>query len=274
MESIGQLAAGIAHEINTPMQYVGDNIHFLKDALTDLTPLVQRYRQLVDEYEQVGEKTNLVKDIRHLEQQTDLNYLQEELPRALEQSQEGIERVRKLVLTMKDFAHPSSGIKAFADLNKGVNSTIQISINEWKYHAGLQAELSPDLPLVYCIIDEINQAVLNLIVNSAHAIRDAVNSGKYNQGLIRVRTRREGDEVAIEVADNGGGIPAEVKFLVFDPFFTTKDVGKGTGQGLTITHDIIVNKHGGRITLDSEENEGTCFTLYLPIKDGGGSYEK
>ena len=163
----------------------------MKDALDDLTPLVQKYRQLVDEYEQVGKKTNLVKEIRHLEQQIDLDYLQEELPRALEQSHEGIDRVRKLVLTMKDFAHPSSGIKAFADLNKGVKSTIQISINEWKYHAELQAELSPDLSLVYCVIDEINQAVLNLIVNSTHAIRDAVNSGKYNKGLIQVRTRQE-----------------------------------------------------------------------------------
>ena len=271
LKSIGQLAAGIAHEINTPMQYVGDNIYFLEDALADFTPLLEKYRQLVNGCEQVGEKIELAKEIYHLEQQINLNYLQEEISRALEQSREGIERVRKLVVNMKDFAHSSSGVKALADINKGVESTIQICINEWKYHAELQAELSPDLPLVYCVIDEINQAVLNLIINSAHAIRDAVNSGRYNKGLIQVRTRREGDGVAIEITDNGGGIPAEVKYLVFDPFFTTKDVGKGTGQGLTITHDIIVNKHGGRITLESEENKGTCFTLYLPVKDEVGS---
>ena len=274
LESIGQLAAGIAHEINTPMQYVGDNIYFMEDALADLIPLVGEYRQLVNECELVGNKIELVREIHHREQQIDLDYLQEEVPRALEQSREGIDRVRKLVLTMKDFAHPSSGVKAFADLNKGVQSTIQISINEWKYYAELQAELSPNLPLVYCVIDEINQAVLNLIVNSAHAIRDAVNTGRYTKGLIQVKTRRAGDDVAIEIADNGGGIPAEVKYLIFDPFFTTKDVGKGTGQGLTLTHDIIVNKHGGRITLDSEENKGTRFTLYLPVKDEGGNHEK
>lgn len=273
LESIGQLAAGIAHEINTPMQYVGDNIHFLEDALADLTPLVEKYRQLVDECQQAGENISLVNEIYHLEQQIDMDYLKEELPRSLEQSREGINRVRKLVLTMKDFAHPSSGVKAFADLNKGVQSTIQISINEWKYYAELQTELSPDLPLVYCVIDEINQAVLNLIVNSAHAIRDAVNTGRYTKGLIQVKTRPEGADVAIEIADNGGGIPAEVKYLIFDPFFTTKDVGKGTGQGLTITHDIIVNKHGGRITLESEENKGTRFTLYLPVKEEVGSDE-
>jgi len=273
LESIGQLAAGIAHEINTPMQYVGDNIYFMEDALADLIPLVGEYRQLVNECELVGNKIELVREIHHREQQIDLDYLQEELPRALEQSREGIDRVRKLVLTMKDFAHPSSGIKAFADLNKGVQSTIQISINEWKYYAELQAELSPNLPLVYCVIDEINQAVLNLIVNSAHAIRDAVNTGRYTKGLIQVKTRQEGADVAIEIADNGGGIPAEVKYLIFDPFFTTKDVGKGTGQGLTITHDIIVNKHGGRITLESEVNKGTCFTLYLPVKEEVGSNE-
>lgn len=273
LESIGQLAAGIAHEINTPMQYVGDNIYFMEDALSDLIPLVVEYRKLVNECELVGNKIELVREIHHREQQIDLDYLQEELPRALEQSREGIDRVRKLVLTMKDFAHPSSGIKAFADLNKGVQSTIQISINEWKYYAELQAELSPNLPLVYCVIDEINQAVLNLIVNSTHAIRDAVNTGRYTKGLIQVKTRQEGDDVAIEIADNGGGIPAEVKYLIFDPFFTTKDVGKGTGQGLTITHDIIVNKHGGRITLESEENKGTRFTLYLPVKEEVGSDE-
>ena len=273
LESIGQLAAGIAHEINTPMQYVGDNIYFMEDALADLIPLVGEYRQLVNECELVGNKIELVREIHHREQQIDLDYLQEEVPRALEQSREGIDRVRKLVLTMKDFAHPSSGVKAFADLNKGVQSTIQISINEWKYYAELQAELSPNLPLVYCVIDEINQAVLNLIVNSAHAIRDAVNTGRYTKGLIQVKTRRAGDDVAIEIADNGGGIPAEVKYLIFDPFFTTKDVGKGTGQGLTITHDIIVNKHGGRITLESEENKGTRFTLYLPVKEEVGSDE-
>lgn len=273
LESIGQLAAGIAHEINTPMQYVGDNIHFLEDALADLIPLVGEYRQLVDECQQAGENISLVNEIYHLEQQIDMDYLKEELPRSLEQSREGINRVRKLVLTMKDFAHPSSGVKAFADLNKGVQSTIQISINEWKYYAELQAELSPNLPLVYCVIDEINQAVLNLIVNSTHAIRDAVNTGRYTKGLIQVKTRQEGDDVAIEIADNGGGIPAEVKYLIFDPFFTTKDVGKGTGQGLTITHDIIVNKHGGRITLESEENKGTRFTLYLPVKEEVGSDE-
>lgn len=273
LESIGQLAAGIAHEINTPMQYVGDNIQFLKDALADIMPLVERYRQLVREVERLGSNRELVKEICKLEQRVELNYLQEELPRALAQSREGIDRVRKLVLTMKDFAHPSSAEKAFADLNKGVESTVQICINEWKYQADLQMELSPDLPLVYCVADEINQAVLNLIVNGSHAIKEAVGMGWYTKGLIQVRTRWEGNEAVIEVADNGGGIPDEVRHRIFDPFFTTKEVGKGTGQGLTITHDIIVNKHGGRIVLESEEGKGTRFFLYLPVKEEVGGHE-
>jgi len=166
---------------------------------------------------------------------------------------------------MKEFAHPGKRGKAPGNLNRAVESTVTISRNEWKYVAELEMELQPDLPPVPCVIDEINQVILNMIVNAAHAIAAVVNRDLGEKGKIRVATRREGDFAQIIISDTGTGIPPEIIDRIFDLFFTTKEVGRGTGQGLAIAHDIVVNKHKGNITVESEVGKGTTFTIWLPL---------
>ncbi|MEN6324776.1 MAG: ATP-binding protein, partial [Syntrophomonas sp.] len=265
LEAIGQLAAGIAHEINTPMQYVGDNTQFLKEAFTDFQSLLLEYRKLIKDLEHNYDLANSIQSLHNHEQEVDLEYLLVEIPKAIEQSLAGIARIKKLVLTMKDFAHHQRGEKHFADLNKGIESTVNISVNEWKYYANLQLELDPGLPPLLCAIDEINQVVLNMIVNASHAIKDAIGKSVYEKGCITITTTREFDNILIIIKDNGLGIPANITHRIYDPFFTTKEVGQGTGQGLAIAHDIVVNKHQGNIQVESKEGEGTCFTITLPI---------
>ncbi len=275
LEAIGQLAAGIAHEINTPMQFIGDNTQFLKEAFADLQSLLLEYRHLIKDLEHNDELAAGIQSLQNHEQEVDLKYLLDEIPKAIEQSLAGIARVKKLVLTMKDFAHHQRGEKHFANLNKGIESTVNISINEWKYYANLQLELDPHLPPLLCAIDEINQVVLNLIVNASHAIKDAIKKSVYEKGCITISTIRESDSILIMIKDNGLGIPANIIHRIYDPFFTTKEVGQGTGQGLAIAHDIIVSKHQGSMQVESKEGEGTCFTIILPISSPikGGNRE-
>lgn len=265
LEAIGQLAAGIAHEINTPMQYVGDNTQFLREAFADFQSLLLEYQQLAGCFEAGGNPEASINSVRELENQVDLEYLLVEIPKAIEQSLSGIERVRKLVLTMKDFAHHQSGEKRYSDINKGIESTVNISVNEWKYFADMKLELDPNLPLVFCAIDEINQVILNMIVNSSHAIHAAIKKSAYEKGSITIETYQEGDYIKIKINDNGVGIPSSIIHRIYDHFFTTKEVGQGTGQGLAIAHDIIVTKHQGNIQVESKEGEGTLFTINLPL---------
>jgi PAS domain S-box-containing protein len=265
LQSIGQLAAGIAHEINTPMQYIGDNVRFLQDAFKDIYTLQQDYKQLMNELENVKVFGPLINEITKKEKELDVTYLIEEIPRAIEQTLEGVERVTKLVLAMKDFAHPGKKEKKLADINKAIERTVTISRNEWKYVAELETNLEPGLPLIYCVVDEINQVILNMIVNAAQAIKEAVNKGSLAKGKITVTTKKDKNFVDILIRDNGTGIPRAMIDKIFDPFFTTKEVGKGTGQGLAIAHDIIVTKHKGNIQVESEMGKGTMFTIRLPI---------
>ncbi|MDD2619935.1 MAG: PAS domain-containing protein [Syntrophomonadaceae bacterium] len=265
LESIGQLAAGIAHEINTPMQYVGDNTQFLKEAFADFQSLLLDYRQLIASFEEGSNIEESIQIIHEHENASDLEYLLDEIPKAIEQSLSGIERVRKLVLTMKDFSHHQSGEKRFSDVNKGIENTVNISVNEWKYYADLKLELASDLPLLFCAIDEINQVVLNMIVNSSHAIQAAIEKSSYEKGCITIVTAQEYGNIKIMISDNGLGIPSSIIHRIYDHFFTTKKVGQGTGQGLAIAHDIIVTKHQGKIQVESTEGEGTCFTISLPV---------
>lgn len=250
MESIGQLAAGIAHEINTPMQYIGDNNRFLRDAFQDICDYLNQ---------------NLNDFITDPHTRENLEYLISEIPQAIDQSLEGIAQVTELILAMKNFTHPGIKEKMSADINKGIEGTIKISRNEWKYVAGLDMDLDPYLPPVNCVIDEINQVILNMIVNAAHAVKEAVERDYYPKGNIYISTREKSDEIEITISDNGVGIPEDLLHRVFDPFFTTKDVGKGTGQGLAIAHDIIVNKHQGSIRVESREGVGTTFIIRLPL---------
>ncbi|KPK74636.1 MAG: hypothetical protein AMJ79_13540 [Phycisphaerae bacterium SM23_30] len=265
LEAIGQLASGIAHEINTPIQYIGDNIRFLKDGFDDLITLLEKYNQLLAAVQGNAANEGITGEIVRAAAEIDLDYLATEMPRAIEQSQEGVERVIEIVRAMKEFAHPGVEEKTSVDLNRALESTLTVARNEWKYVADLQKDFDSDLPLVSCLPGELNQVILNLIVNAAHAISEVIEEGSGTKGTITVSTRKVGAEAEIRVSDTGAGIPEEIRTRIFEPFFTTKDIGKGSGQGLALAHAVIVEKHGGTIHFESETGRGTTFIIRLPM---------
>jgi PAS domain S-box-containing protein len=265
LESIGSMAAGIAHEINTPIQYIGDNTSFLGGTLPTLLARMDALRRYLLDLQArqalPAPGAELLDQIAAL----DLDYLAKEIPLAIRQTQDGVSRVAVIVNAMKDFSHPGGEGKILADLNKAIESTLTVSRNEWKYLAKLETDLDPALPAVPCLLGEFNQVLLNLVVNAAHAIEEALggrNTGAL--GTIKVSTHQVGHEVRISISDTGKGIPENIRGRIFEPFFTTKPVGKGTGQGLAIAHAVL-EKHGGRITVESEVGRGTCFHLFLPL---------
>jgi len=263
LEAVGQLAAGVAHEINTPVQFVGDSVEFVRDSMRDLAQLVGRYRELRALVASGRPAHDLALQIADDEQRADLDYVLANVPPALERSLEGLERVATIVRSMKEFAHPDSTEMIPVDLNQAIRSTLVIARNEYKYVADVETELG-ELPPVLCHAGDVNQALLNVIVNAAHAIEDVV-SGTERRGRITIRTRREGDSAVVTIADTGGGIPAGIRDRVFDPFFTTKEVGRGTGQGLAITRTVVCDRHGGDISFETEPGAGTTFRIRLPL---------
>ncbi|MEQ1504326.1 MAG: ATP-binding protein [Myxococcota bacterium] len=264
LESVGRLAAGVAHEINTPVQFVSDSVHFVRDAMTDLATLITRYRALHRAVADGAPTDDVAAEIDGAEEDADVDYLLDNIPKALDRSVDGLNRVATIVRSMKEFAHPDQKEMAKIDLNHAIESTLTIARNEFKYVADLDTDLG-ELPMVTCHGGEINQVILNIVVNAAHAIEDQVK-GTEGRGRITVRTRADGDSVVISIADTGGGIPDGIRDQVFDPFFTTKDVGRGTGQGLAIARSVVVDKHGGQLTFDSETGTGTTFHVRLPIE--------
>jgi PAS domain S-box-containing protein len=265
LESIGQLAAGIAHEINTPTQYVGDNLRFLQDAFKDLLQLLRSYAELLAASRQGPAGETLIAATESAVQKADLEYLMAEIPKAIEQSLGGVDRVAKIVRAMKEFSHPGAKEKTRTDLNHAIDSTITVARNEWKYVADLKTDFAPALPLVPCLPDEFNQVILNLIINAAHAIADVVGEGNKGKGTITVSTRRLDAQVEVRIQDTGTGIPEKTRNRIFEPFFTTKPVGKGTGQGLAIARSVVVDKHGGTIDFETETGKGTTFIIRLPL---------
>jgi two-component system, NtrC family, sensor kinase len=266
LESIGQLAAGIAHEINTPTQYIGDNTRFVRGAFDEMSQVFAAHQRLLQAARRAGFAPELVDEVDAAAREAETTYLLQEIPRALDQSLEGVGRVARIVGAMKDFSHPDSAEKVPADLNKAVETTLTVCRNEWKYVAEVMEEFDPTLPAVPCLLGEINQVILNLVVNAAHAIAAKLGEGSPVKGTIRVRTRQDGAWAEVEVADTGTGIPAGLRDRVFTPFFTTKGVGKGTGQGLAFARSVVVEKHGGTIGFDSEEGVGTKFWVRLPLE--------
>ena len=262
LESIGQLAAGIAHEINTPSQYVSDNLSFLEDALRDLQPLLSAFPSVLDALER-GAGAEVSK-YRALADAADLEYLCRELPLAIRQSRDGIAQVKKIVVAMKDFSHPGADAKEALDLNRAIEATVTVARNEWKYVADLELSLDATLPHIEAIPSAINQVILNLVVNAAHAV-GAVGKNSGVKGRIVVATKHDGESVEMSVTDTGCGIPAELRSRIFDPFFTTKEVGKGTGQGLAIVRRVVVERHSGTIDVESTVGQGTCFRVRLPV---------
>ena len=246
MEAVGQLASGIAHEINSPSQFANDNILFLKDAVEGFIAEIDRAENAPDEKE--------------------MDFLKENAPQAVEQAKEGIGRITTIVKSMKNFAYrDATSEKKPNDLNQAIRSTAVVATNEWKYHAELEMNLDETLPMVPCNIGEINQVVLNLIVNGAHAIRDRFEDGQKGTLIVATNHYPEKDCVVISITDNGGGIPEDVQARIFEPFFTTKEVGVGTGQGLAIAHNVVVKSHGGQIWFDSKPGEGTTFYISLSM---------
>ena len=269
LEAVGQLAAGIAHEINTPTQYVGDNTRFFNEAFNDLLRLMGKYDQLSQMIKTGAPLDGVLQEIEGIAKEIDLAYLTDEIPKAIRQTLEGVERVRIIVQAMKEFSHPGTKEKTPVNLNKAIQNTITVARNEWKYVAEMATEFDSSLPLVSCLPGELNQVILNMIINAAHAIADVVGDGSKGKGTITVSTRHDGNWAEIRVRDTGTGIPENIRSRIFDPFFTTKKVGKGTGQGLAISHSVIVDKHGGTIHFDTEMGKGTTFIIRLPI-DGAG----
>jgi len=265
LESIGQLAAGIAHEINTPIQYVGDNTQFLQDAFNDIGKLLTKYEQVIEVNKTGSVNNELIKEVEVVSEEVDLDYLLEEIPTALQQSQEGTERVARIVRAMKEFSHPGAEEKTLTDINRALENTITVASNEWKYVAETVTEFDPSLPLVPCLLGELNQVFLNIIVNAAHAIAGAVDESSGEKGTITVSTCHENEWVEIRISDTGTGIPEKARPKIFDPFFTTKEVGKGSGQGLAISHSVIVDKHNGTLSFETEKGKGTTFIIHLPI---------
>jgi two-component system, NtrC family, sensor kinase len=262
LEGIGQLAAGIAHEINTPTQFVTDNLIFLRDSWKATHELLELYRSAIRNA--VGTlPPDVAADLEQAERKCDLDFIVDEAPRAIDQSLDGTGRVAKIVRAMKEFSHPDSADKTATDLNRAIESTITVARSEWKYVAEIATEFDETLPPVVCYPGDINQVILNLMVNAAHAIKEKVTDGE--MGRITVGTRTRGEFAEISVTDTGSGIPEAIRTRIFDPFFTTKEVGKGTGQGLALAHSVVVKKHSGKIWFETELGRGTTFFVNLPI---------
>jgi PAS domain S-box-containing protein len=266
LESVGRLAAGIAHEINTPIQYVGDSLYFLRSACEDFNQLLDGWQNAIDTLADSPEHQALRHEIAELTQKCDLEFLRAEMPKSFERTFDGVQRVTNIVKAMKEFAHPDAHEQSPADLNHAIHTTLLVASNEYKYVAKVHTEFG-ELPEVVCNVGELNQVFLNLIVNAAHAIQDAGRD--HSSGEIKISTVAEGDSAVIRIGDNGCGVAPENLSKLYDPFFTTKEVGRGTGQGLTIAHSIVVDKHGGEISVASSVGTGTEFTLRLPIGGRG-----
>ncbi len=258
LESLGRLSAGLAHEINTPIQFIGDNVRFLAEAYAQAAELIGRYQQVLNTAESLPweERRSL---LLAAEQEAELDYLHNEVPTAIRQTLEGVQRVSSIIQAMKIYSHPGLSERAPADLNEALTAAATITRHRLKEVADVVLDLG-DLPPVSCHIADLNQVFLNLLVNAADAVAD---SGR--RGTIRLSTRCEGEHVQISICDTGTGIPEDVLPKIFDPFFTTKDVGQGTGQGLALVRSVVQKGHAGTIDVRSRPGEGTTVTLRLPL---------
>lgn len=266
--SIGMLAAGIAHEINSPVQFVGNNINFISRSMNKMMHMVDAFENIM--LDSFADKKKITSLIDAIKEENKYDFLCREIPIAIQQSEEGIDRITKIVANMKDFSHVGSQEMSKENINHAIESTVMITRNEWKYCAEMKLDLEETLPAVMCVLGDIKQVVLNLIVNAAYAIRER---DEKTMGVINISTSYDASYVFIKVKDTGCGIRNEHYDSVFNPFFTTKKVGVGTGQGLSISQHIIVEKHNGKIFFKSNVDEGTEFIIQLPIDREGEKYD-
>jgi two-component system NtrC family sensor kinase len=265
MAAVGTLAAGIAHEINTPVQFVGDSLQFLREGMNDILTVVdelQRVCRLVTQESPSAAIREALAALVKAEAAADLPYLRENVPQALDRCVDGLRRVSGIVSSIREFAHPARKEMAPVDLNRAITNTLTIARSEYAHLAELATDLR-ELPLVTCHVDQINQVVLNLVVNAAHAIGDVFRSSGI-KGRLSVGTRMDGEDVVISVGDTGTGIPEAIREHIFEPFFTTKDVGRGTGQGLALAWTLVTEKHGGTLSYETALGKGTTFFVRLP----------
>jgi signal transduction histidine kinase len=267
MESLGTLAGGIAHEINSPVQYVGENLGFLRESVAGLSQVLSKYRILAETAQSEGLLTDQLAEVAATVEATNLEFLRQEIPVSIDQSLEGIDQISEIVRAIREFSHPGAKEKTAIDINRAIATTLTVANNQTKYVADVETDFDTCLPPISCLPGEFNQAILNLLVNAVHAIEEVASDRK---GRISFTTRALGDQVEIRISDTGVGIPDAVRKKIFDPFFTTKEPGKGTGQGLAICHTIITKKHGGTINVESEPGKGTTFIICLPM-DGSES---
>jgi PAS domain S-box-containing protein len=265
LESIGQIAAGIAHEINTPLQFIGDNTHFLEQSFNDLSPLLKAYAELLAAAENGKVTPEIVAAVRKAHDLAGPEYLCSEIPKAVKDTLEGVARTTNIVRAMKTFSHPGTAEKSLVNLREAVESTLTISRNEWRNVAEVVTDFDPTLPPVPLFAAGFNQALLNLIINATHSIADTIVGSKRGKGTITITAQRRGESVEIRVRDTGKGIPDDIKARIFDPFFTTKQVGRGTGQGLAIAKSAIVDQHGGSLDFETAPGQGTTFIIRLPL---------
>lgn len=265
LQNLGRLTAGIAHEINTPIQFIGDNLQFLSNGFEDILLLVREYEKLRTDGGTAEISSAQNERVLSAKVKADIDFISKEIPKAIDQSIEGIKHVSSMISAMRDFSHIDERRFAPADLNKAIKSTIVILRNEIKYVADVETDLDQCLPSVMCCIDEIQQVFLNLIINAAHSISDCVEEG-CKRGLIKVSSRVDGKYTVFTISDTGKGIGPEIREKIFEPFFTTKGPGKGTGQGLSIAQKVVEEKHDGKLEVESKVGSGTTFTIYIPIE--------
>ena len=265
LEAIGQLAAGIAHEVNTPAHYVTDNISFLQRAFDKLSRLIEAQNQLVEAVRSGDATPQALELVDAARKAAKLDYLSRQVPRAIEQSLAGLGEVTSIVKAMKEFSSPSGAEKQPCDIHDLIESSSIVARSEWKYVADLELDFDWSLPPVLVLRNELSQVMFNLIVNAAQAIEAALLPGSSSKGKIVISTKAVGLNVEVRVADTGTGIPEAARSRVFEPFFTTKEVGKGTGQGLAIAYSVVVDKHGGSISFETEAGRGTTFIVALPL---------